>query len=47
MKRDALINKLMVLGVDGMDPRLSKKYIDEGKMPNLKKLWNGAHSGKI
>lgn len=38
MKRDALINKLMVLGVDGMDPRLSKKYIDEGKMPNLKKI---------
>jgi len=30
--------KIMVLGVDGMDPRLSKKYIDEGKMPNLKKL---------
>ncbi len=30
--------KIMVLGVDGMDPRLSKKYIEEGKMPNLKKL---------
>ena len=30
--------KIMVLGVDGMDPRLSKKYMDEGKMPNLKKL---------
>ena len=30
--------KIMVLGVDGMDPRLSRKYVDEGKMPNLKKL---------
>jgi len=38
MKREALINKLMILGVDGMDPRLSRKYIDEGKMPNLKKI---------
>jgi len=38
MKREASIKKLMVLGVDGMDPRLSRKYIDEGKMPNLKKI---------
>lgn len=28
----------MVLGVDGLDPRLTRKYIDEGKMPNFKKL---------
>ena len=38
MRTNVYSNKLMVLGVDGMDPRLSKKYIDEGKMPNLKKL---------
>ena len=30
--------KLLILGVDGMDPRLSKKYMDEGYMPNLKRL---------
>lgn len=38
MKRQAFTDKLMILGVDGMDPRLSCKYIDEGKMPNLKKI---------
>ena len=38
MKREAMIKKMMILGVDGMDPRLSRKYIDEGKMPNLKKI---------
>ena len=37
MKRTALTNKLLVLGVDGMDPRISKKYLAEGKMPNLQK----------
>ena len=30
--------KIIVVGVDGMDPRLAKKYLDAGKMPNLKKL---------
>ena len=30
--------KIIVVGVDGMDPRLAKKYLDAGKMPNMKKL---------
>lgn len=38
MKRTALTQKLLVLGVDGMDPRVSRKFLKEGKMPNLKKL---------
>ena len=29
--------KVIVVGVDGMDPRLAKKYLDAGKMPNMKK----------
>ena len=29
------MQKLLVLGVDGMDPRLTRKYVDEGKMPNV------------
>ena len=29
--------KLIVLGVDGMDPRLTRKYLDMGLMPNLEK----------
>jgi predicted AlkP superfamily phosphohydrolase/phosphomutase len=30
--------KLVVLGFDGMDPRLVERWIDEGKLPNMKKL---------
>lgn len=30
--------KVLVLGVDGLDPRLTKKYIDQGKMPHLKQI---------
>ena len=38
-----LNNKVLILGVDGMDPRLSKYFMDKGKMPNLKKyVENGA-----
>jgi len=30
--------KLMVLGIDGLDPHLTKRFIAEGKMPNTKKF---------
>lgn len=35
--RNALSQKVLMLGVDGMDPRLTRKYVDAGKMPNVKK----------
>lgn len=38
MKREALSNKIIVLGVDGMDPSLTKKYMEQGKLPNIKKF---------
>ena len=38
MKRQALADKVMVLGVDGLDPRFARKLMDEGKMPNFAKL---------
>ncbi len=31
-------NKVLVLGIDGLDPRLTKRYLDEGKMPNTQKF---------
>ena len=37
MERQARADKLLLLGVDGMDPRLTRKLVDEGKLPNLKK----------
>ena len=38
LRNKGLSNKVLVLGIDGMDPRFSKAMIAEGKMPNLKKL---------
>ena len=30
--------KVFVIGFDGMDPTLARKFMDEGKLPNLKQL---------
>ena len=38
MKRQALSQKILCLGVDGLDPRLTRKYVDEGKMPHVQEL---------
>ena len=38
LRNGKLADKIMVLGVDGMDPKLTRRYIDEGHLPNLKKL---------
>ena len=36
--RKALTDKLIVLGVDGFEPSLAKKFMDQGKMPSLKQF---------
>lgn len=36
--KKSLIDRLVVLGLDGMDPVLVNKYMDEDKLPHLKKL---------
>ena len=36
LKRSASTEKLLLLGVDGLDPRLTRKYVDKGIMPNVK-----------
>ena len=35
---NAISEKILVLGVDGLDPRFARKLMDEGKMPNFVKL---------
>ena len=30
--------KLVILGFDGLDPRLVRKWMDEGKLPNMQKI---------
>ncbi len=32
-----LTNKVLLLGVDGLDPKLTSKYLKEGKLPNIQK----------
>lgn len=34
--RKAVSDKILLLGVDGLDPRLTRKYVDMGLMPNVK-----------
>lgn len=38
MERKALSDKILCLGIDGLDPRFTKHLIDQGKLPNLKKF---------
>ena len=38
LRSKGLTNKLLLLGIDGMEPRFTKRLLKEGKMPNLKKL---------
>lgn len=37
-KRKALTEKILCLGVDGLDPRFTLRMVREGKMPNVKKF---------
>jgi predicted AlkP superfamily phosphohydrolase/phosphomutase len=36
--RDARIRRLIFLGLDGLDPRLTERYMAAGKLPNLARL---------
>ena len=38
LRSKGLTDKLLLLGIDGMDPRFTKRMIEEGKMPNTKKF---------
>ena len=37
MSRD---KKVLVIGIDGMDSRITKKFLDEGKLPNIKNQYS-------
>lgn len=36
--RRAKVKRVVILGFDGMDPELAERYMNEGKLPNLKTL---------
>jgi len=39
----AKVKRVIVVGLDGFDPGLARKYMDEGRMPNFKKLAEEGH----
>jgi predicted AlkP superfamily phosphohydrolase/phosphomutase len=36
----AQVRRLVILGLDGLDPRLASRWMDEGELPNLARLRN-------
>lgn len=36
--RNARVRKIIFLGLDGLDPRLTEQFMNEGKLPNLHRL---------
>ncbi|MGD1009061.1 MAG: alkaline phosphatase family protein [Candidatus Aminicenantales bacterium] len=36
--KDSKINRMVILGLDGMEPTLAEKFMAEGKLPNLARL---------
>jgi len=39
----AKVKRFVIVGLDGFDPGLAQKYMDEGRMPNFKKLAEEGH----
>ena len=37
-RRKSMVKRAIVIGLDGMDPRLAGKFMEEGKLPNFRKL---------
>ena len=37
-RRKPLVKRAIVLGLDGLDPKLAVKFMEEGKLPNFRKL---------
>ena len=42
-----LANKVIVLGIDGMDPRLLDHFLKRGEMPNITRLIRSGHFGPL
>ena len=46
LQRKAETDKILILGCDALDPRLTRKYVDMGIMPNVKNISKEALAGK-
>jgi len=36
--KNAKVKRVVILGLDGLDPTLTRRFIDEGMLPNFKRL---------
>lgn len=45
--RDASVRKIIFLGLDGLDPRLTERFLAEGKLPNLARLARDGRYGRL
>lgn len=45
--RDAKVKRIVYLGLDGLDPKLVERYMEEGKLPNLTKLAKGGSYSRL
>ena len=46
-QKTAKVNKVVILGLDGMEPTLAEKYMAEGKLPNLANLKKTGFYGRL
>ncbi len=46
-KNPNLATKAIILGMDGLDPKLVRRFVDEGKMPTFKRLMEKGHFGEL
>jgi hypothetical protein len=46
-RKSAKVDKVVVLGLDGMEPTLAEKYMAEGKLPNLAGLKKNGFYGRL
>ena len=44
---DAPVERMIVLGVDGMDPKLLEQFVAEGRMPNCQRLMEAGSFGTL
>ena len=47
IKNSKIANKVIVLGIDGMDPVLLRKFVQKGEMPTFKKLFEKGYFGPL
>jgi predicted AlkP superfamily phosphohydrolase/phosphomutase len=45
--KDAKVRRVVFLGLDGLDPKLAERFMEEGKLPNLRKLAESGHYSRL